>query len=621
MTKRYDLKNIRNLLAAGFSGEELRDLCHYETDFKPVYDQLPLNPSKADIINLLIKYAQQTSRFESLLTLAKAHNPVQYEKHQPYYEATAISPTAEDVHLEAAKTEFSGHLSSTLTPSEIITGDKVAGDEITITGDQVAGDKSTVAGDQIAGDKKNFIQIGTLMIPMIPMLFIAVGILGVLSFVSYRTFVPASLPTPTAVSGPTQMTGLFNVVVAEFGEIDPAGQLHPSTGGQQLSQWIYEGLRLEFENLPTDLRQEFLPLVWHDSLAPQEKGVEIGLVAGDEAAAELAQKIKADMVIYGNLELNQDSAGFTPKFYVASLRGEADEIVGRHQLGRPIDIQTPLNLDQQTSRALNRKLIARTKALSRFTLGLIYDLNGLSEDALEVFQQATEELDWDDNSGEEIFHYFTGRSALFLERDEEAQAAFEQALAINPDYARAYLGVGSVYFLRAQQLPPEQRLETTDLFRAIDHYQKAIALADEALEPHTKVSAHLGLGLTYRLQGETYLHVGDRDRAGPLFDMAIAEIQPLIDPMQTARQYRYLGQAYQTLGAAYAQQAYIHQVHGDKTGSITLYEKARQAHANCAAQGDKAPNDEILTQKIIANGCNRQDGVVQEALTNLEGEP
>jgi len=405
--------------------------------------------------------------------------------------------------------------------------------------------------------------------------------------------------------------------VAEFGEVDAAGQVHPSADGQQLSQWVYDGLQLEVKSLPLEIQQEFQPLVWHDSMNPQEKGITLGLIPDDKAAAELAQKINAHMVIYGNLRLDQATASFVPEFYVAPVQGEADEILGRHQFGAPIDLQTPLNLDEQ-GLSLNIKLTSRTRALSRFTIGLMYDLLGDSEDALKVFQQAIDELDWAKNGG--IFYYFVGRSALFLDRDEEAEAAFRAAIDFtNDNYARAYVGLGSVYLRRARRLPPEQRVETTDLQQAIENYQQAMTRADALLEPQTKITAQLGLGQAYRLQGDTYTRLDDFDKARPLFDQAIAEIQPILASLQAARQYRYLGQAYNTLGAAYAQQAYIRQVQGDKAGSIALYEKAREAYANCLALKAKAPNDEILSEKIIANGCSRSDKAAEEALTTLEG--
>jgi tetratricopeptide (TPR) repeat protein len=416
------------------------------------------------------------------------------------------------------------------------------------------------------------------------------------------------------------MSGLFNVAVAEFGEVDDAGQVRSSADGQQLSQWIYDGLQLELENLPLNLRQEFQPQVWHDSIPLSEKGIKIGIIPDEATAAKLAQDLRADVVIYGNLKLNEDTASFVPQFYVASLRGEADEIVGPYQLGAPIPVQVPLDLSGQAGRSVNRQLIAKTKALSRFTLGLMYDLLGDSEEALKVFQQALDELEWPKNEGKEVFYYFIGRNALFLDQDKEAEAAFRAALDVTNDiYARAYVGLGSVYLRRARRLSPEQRLETTDLEQAIENYQQAIARADVSLEPQTKITAQLGLSQAYRLRGDTYSHLEDYDKALPSFDQTTAEILAALEPMQAARQYRYLGQAYLTLGVAYAQQAYIHRAQGDKAGSIALYEKAREAYANCLAQKAKAPNDEILTEKIIAAGCNPSDKSAEEALTDLKG--
>ena len=84
MTKNYHLKKIRDLLIESFSEIELRDLCFYETDFNPVLNRVSQNAAKDELIRGLIEYTQQQSLFESLLTLAKAHNPVRYEMYQPY---------------------------------------------------------------------------------------------------------------------------------------------------------------------------------------------------------------------------------------------------------------------------------------------------------------------------------------------------------------------------------------------------------------------------------------------------------------------------------------------------------------------------------------------------------
>lgn len=88
----YHLKKIRVLLSEGFSEAELRRLCFEETDFKPVYHQLSDRSSQAEIIDVLLEFAEQKSLLESLLTWAGEYNPARYEQYQPYKEVTAHTP-------------------------------------------------------------------------------------------------------------------------------------------------------------------------------------------------------------------------------------------------------------------------------------------------------------------------------------------------------------------------------------------------------------------------------------------------------------------------------------------------------------------------------------------------
>jgi hypothetical protein len=85
MTKRYQLRNIQTLLTQGFTQQELRDLCFYEPDFRPVYDQLPPVAGKTEIVRHLLEYAEQKVLLDTLLELARKHNPARYSQHQPYF--------------------------------------------------------------------------------------------------------------------------------------------------------------------------------------------------------------------------------------------------------------------------------------------------------------------------------------------------------------------------------------------------------------------------------------------------------------------------------------------------------------------------------------------------------
>lgn len=82
--KQYHLPNIRTLLSKGFNERELWDLCFYELEFRPVYDQIPLSASKSELIRLLLEFSEQKLLLDILLDWAKKRNPARYEQHLPY---------------------------------------------------------------------------------------------------------------------------------------------------------------------------------------------------------------------------------------------------------------------------------------------------------------------------------------------------------------------------------------------------------------------------------------------------------------------------------------------------------------------------------------------------------
>ncbi|NJN93969.1 MAG: serine/threonine protein kinase [Anaerolineales bacterium] len=89
ITTRYILKNIRSLLTeltVALTEEELRRLYFDLPEFKPVHHQLARSKGKAEIIDRLLEYAEQTLQLDDLLALAREKNRLVYEKHQPYYE-------------------------------------------------------------------------------------------------------------------------------------------------------------------------------------------------------------------------------------------------------------------------------------------------------------------------------------------------------------------------------------------------------------------------------------------------------------------------------------------------------------------------------------------------------
>jgi tetratricopeptide (TPR) repeat protein len=478
-------------------------------------------------------------------------------------------------------------------------------------GDVIAAYVGEGARDVVIG--KNIIKIGTLVIPTVPVLAILFVVVSALIFVAVNFL------------GPTKMDARFNVAVAEVGEMDAEGRMFHSEEGELLSKWIFDELVAANEKYE-DSGVE----IWHDSLSLLEKRVKLGMVSGGtpdaraKAASELAKRIEADVVIYGHLTPHQSPVEFVLEFYVSPrVRGEADVTIGRYQLGQTIPI--PENFDRTDTlakEALGTRVANRAGALFWLLLGLRDDLLGLPEEALAVFRQAEEGLtSWkEQGEGKEIFYFFMGRELLFLKRDVEAEEALEKALQSNPRYARAHIVLGGVYFQRAQSLAPDERLlEPKDLDRAINSYQTGLELAREFHGPQMEIIARLALAMAYRLQGETYFWLQDSVEANRFFNLAIEEINLVLDPLADAEQYRLLAQAYESLGAAYTQQAEILRKQEDVAGSRALYEKARDAYASCIDQEKRAPEDDILRSAIIAESCRPWDKFVEEALLTLDG--
>jgi hypothetical protein len=477
-------------------------------------------------------------------------------------------------------------------------------------------------GDTEIVSGKNIIKIGTLVIPAVPLLVLLLVAAAVSVLLGWYFLVPDQMPQDT-----------FNVAVAEFGQVDAQGNVTHSEDGQNLSEWMFKQLQDEYKNWPTKP-----PVVWHDSMGHFEKKPKVGIITGNtpeersQAAQEVAERLGAHMVIYGNIAVDENPPQFIPEFYIAEISNEADEIVGRHQLGAPLEVRLPIDLyDLRASTFFEGKLGVRVDALVWFTRGLALDLSGRHEDALAVFKQAAtaEQLkSWQDDQGREILYYFIGQEALFLSREnpevlDEAEEAFQKALAINPDYTRAHIGLGGVYFQRAQLLLTEQRLQTDYLDLATDYLdltieQYTLAVEDGSDSPGAQVEIKglLALGKAYRLQAEAYLHAKEYDSADSIYDIAIEKIQKAIERL-SEDQHRLLAEAYLGLGTAYEQKAYIQQyVRGNKTESKSLYKEAQAAYDKCVKEADEELYDSEL-QDTKTKKCSPYSEEVQQVLNNL----
>lgn len=483
-----------------------------------------------------------------------------------------------------------------------------------------------LGGQSIFG--KNIIQIGALVVPTWPLLALLLLLLGGLAAWGWSHMGPAQMPA-----------GSFNVAVAEIGVKDAGGRVQRSKDGQDLSLWIFNALQREYPELPSDANVH----VWHNSLDWTQKWptVQLGPISTAAEAAALAGQINANLVIYGALVSGQKAANFGPEFYVTKLPGEAnelDEIGGVYQLGAPIPVQLPLDpTNPDVVNGLQPAVSVRAKAMRWFTIGFIQDLFGRTVKAYETFKKAEATLsDWKEGEGKELLYYFIGREALLLSRpnapryfktpEEGRQIAeeyFNNILNSKANYARAYLGLGGVFFQRAQSAPStEERLALAQ--QAVDNYNKALANVSQLLGEQTKLEAQFGLAVAYALKADAYLKIEAYAEATPYLVDTIQNIEAILPTLRQAGQHRSLGHADLALGAAYERLALINERQGQIAASKELYQKAQAAFNDCIAQGDAAQGGslyDVVLQDIIQKNCQPSASRVEQKRLQLKEEP
>jgi tetratricopeptide (TPR) repeat protein len=472
----------------------------------------------------------------------------------------------------------------------------------------------------VVGSRNIQINVGNRNLTL-PVLLVPLLLLVIVGFLAY--------PLAEPIWNPAQMSGQFRIAVAEFGEIDDKGHARPSENGHVLSQWLFEALQDEYQqNADVELARAIE--IWHDSRTDTAQNFKFGFMHGAtpgerrESAAKLADRLNAHMVIYGNLVTEGATQELDMEFYLSpQVNDETASLIGPHRLGKPIPLPVPFDTDTpEANIVIGEKIEVRGDALFWLTMGLTQQVLGRSEQALATLRRAETELqDWPENDGKEILYFFIGREELFLAHSQAAEASFRKALEIEPDYARAQVALGSAYLQQARAVKPEERLgEPHYLEKALDNHRQGLELALSAEDSLIEAVARSALAKSYRLLGETHYFLDDYEQANRYFDLAIAEVEQVIQVLADTRQYRLLAQAYEAQGAAYLQQGDILRRQHNPKESQAHFELARTAYQQCIDQGSKAFFDDILREKIIEQGCQRYFDVTENYLSKLQGE-
>jgi len=428
----------------------------------------------------------------------------------------------------------------------------------------------------------------------------------------------------TNAFAPREMSGIFNVAVAEFGEMDANGEIHSSKAGQQLSKYAVNYLRDELKEDPN-------LIVW-----PNESKLftrtSVQLVQPD-TAEKTASNIKADLLLYGYIDTRSNPPQLVLNFWIAPQNEyKFEDIQGNTQIGDPIRVVDP----NDPGISVQSELKSQSVAVAFIAMGLAQEQLGQTQDALNAFLKAEEAA-----PGSEIVQFFIGREYLFLaefkpDQQEEiwqkAEDSFLKSIDFNDQYAKAYLGLGSVYIKQSAELLDTAKASS----QAVD--PQSLQLAEQGIAEYEKVLelkpglglgdadqdlAQLALGNAYQQKGAILYYQQDYDSALIAFDTAAQILESVRKTFEASvvehesyRRYlvqsdEYLGTVYQGVGSAFGAKQ-------DYDQAFPAYQKSIDAFGQCIADGKNSP-DLIIKNDIIEKYCQPKLEEIQQLYDELKG--
>ncbi len=305
--------------------------------------------------------------------------------------------------------------------------------------------------------------------------------------------------------------------------VDENGAAIRSDAGHAVAEFLYQRFGPALADLDLDVPYE----IRRPTLACALPGRTAEERAS--AAATYAERISADILIYGVITDTQkvDPAGTAPgrlalAFHVGYTGSDQeDELAGPYALGGSLPITLPF--DPESLLVIEHPPhLVRMNVLAELVVGLSYLSADNPEKALTYIRQAEGDTHWPAVDGKEFAYLLLGH-ALVRQASitgqagalQEALAAYDRALAIQPEYIRAQLGrAGCLAMLSVAERGDEgqRRLDRTRLDEARAAYQAVLAGPVGRLSAREVSTAHTGLGYVYLTSG-LYGQTADFERA------------------------------------------------------------------------------------------------------------
>ncbi len=347
---------------------------------------------------------------------------------------------------------------------------------------------------------------------------------------------------------PAVMEGKFNIAVAEFKQI--GNSRYDTEIAEAAAQRLFSFLDGQY------VQSSFKKVqVSHDK---------IGIIADATEAKTLADRINADLVIYGEVTILGDEATMTPRFYVAeSSQPNVREVGGQHQLAAPIRFSVINLLDPE-----NPELTAgqvRAETLIEFTKALVYLASDDMQLATDAINQSIKYGEAQRNlEGKEVLYLFASEISRLQDEYDLAHGYLDTAQKINEDYGRAYIARANIYY------------DQGNLYLARSFYQKALAVEDPPFGAYLVEKASLGLGNSCNVQLQFVLRGGGGEETAvtDLANCALLNYQRVIDTFNQQQQPEQI--VADMTAHAYYGSGIIYQETGDLTSAKTVFAQAIQ---------------------------------------------
>lgn len=429
----------------------------------------------------------------------------------------------------------------------------------------------------------------------------------------------------------------MNIAVVDAPDFTAPDPSAPNEDSELIRTWMVAAL--DEENQAMAAGEQVA--VWHDGLPRVEKRNRLPMLVGEDEgereaeAAALAESINADVVISGRIEREGGRRQFVQEFFIFSrLAPEASESIGRYTFGDPIPLSDSLDEDALNRASVADQVGARTALLYRIVLALREDVLGKHSEALSILLDVESDLglrDLPDHqlvakpasiSGLDTLYAFIGREALFLDHNEQAEAAARRALAVNAHDVRASIVLGGALMGQAEGLDPLEALSPDGLLDAAEAAYRT-ALDDAPLASTTRDVAQLALAHVQVARGAALYMLGESEatdsEADILFDEAVRDLSQFLASLSQSEQHRMIAQGRSYMGAARLYQGNLALRMQDPERAADLFEEAQEHFEACRVQGELLPEDGTLRDRIIEGSCAPGQQQASQALAEIGG--